>query len=89
MKRFCECGRKVILSFSRKSGNKGRLQGSGVEDPSDHVLCRQCLRTLRAQVIAARMKPKPLWAYRNRNTLVLIQQSGKDSLGMVWVGMND
>lgn len=68
-----ECGRKIHLLFSHAGGRKARLRRHGAERPADHDLCDKCYRTLKARVVAARLRPMPNWAKRQRSTLYRLE----------------
>ena len=67
---YCECGRHISISFSRKNGN---APTGALSDPRHHDLCSKCERRLKQQVIAQRMSGKPVWAYNARSTLTVMQ----------------
>lgn len=76
--RHCsECGRKIHLTFS------ARLKRHGAERPADHDLCVRCHRSLKERVVAARLRPMPNWAMRQRSTLyrlaIVNSERGNDS----------
>ena len=78
MKRHCEeCQRKIHTII------QGRTRRYGVESREDHDLCHRCYRRLRQRVVAARMMPKPLWAYRERSTLWLLEAGPAAFISMV------
>jgi hypothetical protein len=59
MKRTCECGGRIHVHFSKRSGGNGRNLAK--ENWDDHTLCQKCYRSLVAQTVARLKGPKPWW----------------------------
>jgi hypothetical protein len=59
MKRTCECGGRIHVYFSKRSGGNGRNLGK--ENWDDHSLCQKCYRSLVSRVHAKLKGPKPFW----------------------------
>lgn len=53
---ICECGRNIYIPHNKLA--------HGCSDLSDHDLCQQCYRRMRAQNLAALQGVKPEWAIR-------------------------
>jgi len=68
----CESRSVYVVSLHRYRARGAR------QLVENHDLCDRCYRSMRAQIVAARQMPKPLWAYRERSSLVLMDtQAGQ------------